>query len=329
MKISVIIPVYNVELYLRRCLDSIINQTFKDLEIIIINDCSNDNSNEIINEYAAKDTRIVLIANEKNIGQGLSRQKGIDYAHGKYVTFVDSDDYIESEMYEELYKKAEESDYDVVGCDFTYVFNNGRKVLNSIPENKLNGLSYKFILDSLISSEQNKFIPNSLCNKIYKFSFIKENQIEILSERSCFLEDLLFNITFFSCKPTVSWIHRSYYNYMIRTGSTMYSYQQNFVNRYKAMHLMILQALQKQGLSTDEYIENLNNNLFAYTFTFLGNAFKNPDFKLKFIEFYKTINSPFLKNNIKKFPPGIIFNSSDRLMKKWIKYILLLLMRVV
>lgn len=329
MKISVIVPVYNVEFYLRRCLDSIINQTFKDLEIIIIDDCSNDNSNEIVNEYAAKDTRIVLIVNEKNIGQGLSRQKGINYAHGEYIAFVDSDDYIESEMYEELYRKAKEADYDVVGSDFTYVFSDGRSVLNAIPANKLNGLDYKFILDNLISPEQSNFIPNSLWNKIYKLCFIKENQIDILSERVCFLEDLLFNIVFFSCKPTVGWIPKRYYNYVIRTGSTMYSYRQNFVSRYKTMHLLILQTLQKQGLSTDEYIDKLNYNLFTYAFTFLGNAFKHPELKLKFIEFYKTLKNPFLKDNIKKFPPEAIFNSNDHLMKKWLKYALLLLMRIV
>ena len=99
-KLSIIVPVYNTELYLRECLDSIINQTFKDIEIIIVNDCSPDNSESIILEYMSKDPRIKYIKHEKNIGLGGARNTGITNAKGEWIAFVDSDDYIDLNTYE-------------------------------------------------------------------------------------------------------------------------------------------------------------------------------------------------------------------------------------
>lgn len=101
-KISVIIPVYNVEKYLRQCLDSVINQTYKNLEIICVNDCSTDSSPEILNEYASKDSRILVLHNDSNVGLGLTRNHGMKYATGDYVHFLDSDDYLELNAYETL-----------------------------------------------------------------------------------------------------------------------------------------------------------------------------------------------------------------------------------
>lgn len=103
-KITVIVPVYNVENYLEKCLDSLINQTYKNLEIIVINDGSTDNSGEICQEYAQKDNRIVYIEKE-NGGQSEARNMGLDRMTGSYVTFVDSDDWVELDYVETLYKK--------------------------------------------------------------------------------------------------------------------------------------------------------------------------------------------------------------------------------
>ena len=106
-KISVIIPVYNVEDYLEECLDSIINQTFKDLEIICINDGSQDNSLNILEEYAEKDNRIKIITT-KNQGLSAARNRGLENITGDYVYFIDSDDYLELTAFEELYAVSEE-----------------------------------------------------------------------------------------------------------------------------------------------------------------------------------------------------------------------------
>ena len=113
-KVSVIIPVYNVEKYLPECLDSVLNQTYKNLEIICVNDCSPDNCDKILASYAAKDSRIKIINNKKNGGYSAARNTGLSEASGKYVYFIDSDDWIDSSYIEELVQKLEEKNVDIV-----------------------------------------------------------------------------------------------------------------------------------------------------------------------------------------------------------------------
>ena len=119
VKISVIVPVYNVEKYLEKCLDSLVNQTLKDIEIIIVNDGSLDNSQEIIDKYAKKHKTIKSYIKE-NGGLSDARNYGIKQASGKYISFIDSDDYVKENMYELMYNKLEEKNLkvsDYVDCD--------------------------------------------------------------------------------------------------------------------------------------------------------------------------------------------------------------------
>ena len=108
-KISILVPIYNVEKYLRECLDSILNQTLKDIEIICINDGSTDSSLEILNEYSSKDSRVKII-NKANSGYGASMNKGLEAASGEYIGIVESDDFIKTTMFEDLYNIAEKKD---------------------------------------------------------------------------------------------------------------------------------------------------------------------------------------------------------------------------
>ena len=125
IKLSVIVPVYNVELYLRECLDSIINQTLKDIEIICIDDCSSDNSYGILEEYSKKDNRIIIFRNQENMSAGPSRNIGIRVSQGEYITFVDSDDFLDKNYYELLYNTAKEYDSDIVNTSNILRYNNG------------------------------------------------------------------------------------------------------------------------------------------------------------------------------------------------------------
>ena len=115
--ISVIVPIYNMEKKLKRCLDSLVNQTFKNIEIILINDGSTDKSEKIIEEYSKKYKNIKVIS-RKNKGISYSRNEGIKKATGKYLAFVDSDDYINLDMYEKLYNKIEKENADIVICNY-------------------------------------------------------------------------------------------------------------------------------------------------------------------------------------------------------------------
>ncbi len=115
-KISVIIPIYNVEKYLEKCLESVINQTYKDLEIICVDDCSPDNSNKIVQEYLKKDSRIKLIQREKNGGLSAARNSGLNKATGEYVYFLDSDDWIAPDFLEKMYEVITEKNQKAVCC---------------------------------------------------------------------------------------------------------------------------------------------------------------------------------------------------------------------
>ena len=126
IKVSVIIPVYNVELYLLKCLDSLKNQSLKEIEIICINDGSTDSSGKILDEYLKKDNRIQVI-NKINEGQGIARNIGIDIAKGEYIGFVDPDDWINAKKKKKMYNQAKNINSDIVICDYSKHFENSNK----------------------------------------------------------------------------------------------------------------------------------------------------------------------------------------------------------
>ena len=114
--VSIIVPVYNVQDYLPKCLDSLLAQTYKNIEIIVVNDGSPDDSQRVIDEYAARDSRIVAVS-KPNGGLSDARNFGMQYAQGEYIGFVDGDDYVEPDMYEKMLTKAKQEDSDIVECN--------------------------------------------------------------------------------------------------------------------------------------------------------------------------------------------------------------------
>ncbi len=165
--VSVIVPVYNVEPYLRRCLESLIHQTLKDIEIIVINDCSTDGSLEILKEYAKQDERIKLIDLPVNQGAAVARNKGLEAASGEYLGFIDPDDDLDLNFYEELYKKAHSENLDTVKCNRVIRHLDGeitRSRLNRFIKSSLYDFSYEWqsaiYRASLIYDNNIKFPPD-------------------------------------------------------------------------------------------------------------------------------------------------------------------------
>lgn len=126
VKVSVIVPVYNVEKYIRKCLDSLVNQTLEDIEIIVVNDGSKDSSIDILKEYAEKHNNIKVYEKE-NGGLSDARNYGLQFATGKYIAFLDSDDYVDVNLYKRMYEKAKAEDSDMVECNFYWVYDNKTK----------------------------------------------------------------------------------------------------------------------------------------------------------------------------------------------------------
>lgn len=175
-KISVIIPVYNTENYLRRCLDSVCNQTLPDIEIICINDCSTDSSLELLREYASKDSRIKIIDFKENKGAAVARNTGIDEAQGEYIGFVDSDDFIDLDFYEKLYKKAAEANADIAKGNYA-----------------VNGIIVDSHINSIIEKDKNA-LCFSFCSAIFRTKLLKEYNIRF--PMLIDMEDPLFTLNF-------------------------------------------------------------------------------------------------------------------------------------
>jgi len=205
MKLSVIIPVYNVEKYLPKCLDSVICQNFDDMEIICINDGSTDNSLEILQNYAQKDTRIVVI-DKQNEGVSTARNLGLERAKGDYIMFVDSDDYLEPEACITAYSEITKSNADI-GVFSNFEFNGE----NRIALKKTNLLkSYAQNSENIDYSRLQLFI----WDKIYKKSFLNDNKIKFPAGIKN-AEDVIFNWTCFFKNPKYCFIDKNLYNYFV------------------------------------------------------------------------------------------------------------------
>ena len=171
-KVSVLVPIYNVEKYLRQCLDSLINQTLEDIEIICINDGSTDSSPEIISEYQAKDNRVKVI-NKANSGYGASMNMGVDAATGEYIGIVESDDYAENTMFEKLYNQAKANDLDILKSDFVKYWGDTNQCVKA-------GIIDKDWCDKVFTTDEYKEALNiipSIWSAIYRKEFIQTYNI--------------------------------------------------------------------------------------------------------------------------------------------------------
>ena len=217
-KITVIVPVYNVEHYLDKCLDSLINQTYKNLEIIVINDGSTDNSGEICQEYAQKDNRIVYIEKE-NGGQSEARNMGLDRMTGSYVTFVDSDDWVELDYVETLYKKITEYRADIAVGNY-YSFNESEGMYyfhifgDSYYEKVYDNVS---IFENLYESQEMKsFALISVWGKLYKADLVKHLRFDI----GKLGEDGYLNQKIYLLAEKTIYLNKGLYAYRQREGSS-------------------------------------------------------------------------------------------------------------
>ncbi len=203
--ISIIVPIYNAENYLTKCINSIINQTYKNIEIILVNDGSTDNSLKICKTFALNDKRIIII-NQKNMGVSNARNAGINVAKGDYISFVDSDDTIENNYIQELIDNSNYGEFDVVICGYNDIYASNKKIENKMPQNiKLRG----FISNDYVILKRYLSYP---WHKIYKVNFLKKHNINF-STQFTDAEDQVFNFKVFSLAPNYNFVNKTLYNY--------------------------------------------------------------------------------------------------------------------
>lgn len=221
--VSIIVPVYNVEKYIHKCIDSIINQTYTNLEIILVDDGSPDNCGKICDEYAKKDKRIKVIHKE-NGGVSSARNIGIKLSKGQWISFIDSDDWIENRYFEIMIKQAKKQYVDIVLCTYNRVSKNNVEKINIIKKDKLFN-AREYLINSL--NPQTGF---GFCHmKLIKKECIKDIRF---NSNLVVGEDALFNIQLSNNISKAFFIKETLYNYRNNSNSAVKRYDKNYVNKY-------------------------------------------------------------------------------------------------
>ena len=286
-KISIIVPVYNTERYLKECIDSLINQTLEDIEIIIINDGSTDDSDKIIKEY--DDKRIKYI-NKSNEGIGKTRNLGIEISIGEYLSFIDSDDYISLDFCEKMYKKAIKDNCDLVICDYFEV------------REKIESIKFKTFIDA--SLKENPQILNSInlgpCNKIYKNSLFIDNNNRF--EENLKYEDAPFVCKMLKSAKRIGKIDECLTYYVIHNNS------QTTIRDNKIFDIIKISDIIVKTFQNENYIKNELTNIIVMIltdYTIQGRFILDKKVRNRFIdEVFTYLNNfdhrwrkcPYLKN---------------------------------
>ena len=207
-KLSIIVPVYGVEKDIDKCLNSLVKQSLKEIEVIVVNDGTKDNSQKIVDKYVKKYPDKIKSYIKENGGQGSARNYGLKKASGEYIGYVDSDDFVEKDMYKKLYNKAKENNYDIVVCG-NY----------NVSEDYQNKNIDAFINNYNTDLENIFFGKMAVWNKIYKRDILIKNKLEF--KEKVWYEDLAFTLKAIMNSNTFAFIDEPLYDYLIREGSTM------------------------------------------------------------------------------------------------------------
>lgn len=255
-KVSVIVPCYKVEKYLDRCVESLVNQTLRDIEIILVDDGSPDRVPQMCDDWAAKDSRIKVV-HKKNGGLGMACNSGIDVACGDYIAFVDSDDYLDLDCYECLYDYAISNDVDAVYSGIKRVDDNGEVSPMSqalevrIFENE-SLTDFKFgMIASPPGALNERERQMSAKIVLYSGRIIRDNDIRFHSERQFISEDLLFNLDFLSKCVRVMEVPNTFYYYYVNATSLSRSFRPDRFDRYKDLRDYLLSHYEFMEFNND------------------------------------------------------------------------------
>lgn len=282
--ISIVIPIYNVEKYLSRCLDSILNQCLKDIEIILVNDGSTDSSIKICKNYQDNDDRIIVI-DKINEGVSIARNTGINAATGKYIGFVDPDDWIEPTMYANMYKTIEKFNCCIAFCNYS----KDTKLSSSVKKLKVkkNVLGKLDIINELITNmigiddilPKYYNVMGCVWRCLYRRDFVDKFNLRFKPGISI-MEDLIFNVQALIYCDNVCIDHGVYYHYMKNKTSSLHSYNEKMWEDQVAVHDILEKILENADLN--EYMRNrLDSRYIAMAACAVGNEVYRSNNNLK------------------------------------------------
>lgn len=301
MRISVIIPVYNAEKYLSQCLESVCNQTYTDWEVIAVDDGSLDNSYEILQEYAAKDSRFI-IETKKNEGPGLTRNRALDKATGDYIVFLDSDDYIDKNYFELLERKYNETKAEVIFIDVLQEDIKG-KVLRHEKMSNFKDLNRK----DMIGCQMTGYMPWGGCRKAASRDLVEREQLryseDTVGEEAIFSFELLRNAN------NVVFIEKPLYHYINHPGSQSKNPNGTWEVTLKKME----EHLNARGLM-DEYRDALASFAFVVLISWILRFTKNNSFIKTYVA---------LKEEINKYSNNYNWNLNKKYLRREVGYLIL------
>lgn len=261
--ISIIVPVYNAEKYIHKCIDSILSQTFADFELLLIDDGSRDNSGKICDEYANKDFRIKVFHKE-NGGVSSARQYGTEKANGEYIIHADSDDWVESNMLEDLYNCATKENADMIICDYYIDYKDNTFIIKQKPSE----LNHKNVLKELFIN-----LHGSCCNKLIRSTFYKNFDIRF-PENMWLCEDLYVIASILKHNPKISYVPHAYYHYV--QDNNLYSLTKNINSSYAYDEFLL--STFSDLMSNENCLKQCRQK---FSFQVVANAYSRKEFSSK------------------------------------------------
>lgn len=286
--LSIVLPVFNVEKYLERCIKSILEGTYKDLELVIVNDGTKDNSENIIIRYLEKYNNITYIVKE-NGGLSHARNVGYTYAKGEYIAFFDSDDYIEKDMYEKLMAKVKDYNYDIVVCDLymeyeqtgkkIYVSSNVEKEYKDVEEDNNEISIRKEIMENIYIAVHNKIYKKELIEKTF------ENGMPFVN--GMYYEDIVYTYSILQNTRSISFVKEPLYYYVQRTSSISNNYDKKLYDIITSVEMLIENAVENNRF--EDYKEILEYIGIRYMYgTFMKRIAKTKNKKI-YLEGYNRV----------------------------------------
>lgn len=311
-KVSVIVPIYNSEKTLKKCIESIISQTYSNIEIILVNDGSKDTSLNIMKEYKEKDSRIIMIS-QPNKGVSGARNTGIKNATGDYITFIDSDDYIEKDMLEETINIFKKYDCDVVRNNYKLAYKGGNvKFKDELEEEKNTLVEMK--------TQRNSIIKKVLLGKVQSYSWlltikseiIKKNQL-LFDEDILFMEDIVFLMRLLFVADNIFFYNEPKYYYYQSNNNSLTKNQTSYIKNMNNILIMKQRLIEILELNlnnqSDQYIKIINT---IYTNALIGylkiSVIKQQDYEMILKELKRMRERSIVKEMIENINPDILIS---------------------
>lgn len=312
--ISIVIPVHNAEKYLEKCLESIISQTYLNLEIILVNDSSTDRSENICFEFMEKDKRIKYFYHNES-SAGLSRNYGIDKASGEYIIFVDADDFMEKQMCEKMYNAILENNSQACFCSYNElsdtrrnkIFSKGPNIITYNHKDIKNDLIYSTIY---VENNLTKLPLYAVWNGIYKLEIIKRYNIKFLDENNCLSEDSIFNYTYINRCIKVTVINDALYNHILYNKNSICSTYSARYNNIDLWYNYILNLSSKENINYEKIEYYLSERYIEFTIVRMRQEILLK--KVDFLSKVKKINEILKNENLKKLIKNIDFKGKSK-----------------